>query len=180
MRTVQNIESQNWLITPAAPAVNERPPSSVNGQKWLLTLTGVALVDLKGASGSWLRETVDVYPDLKGAMNHAISRHSVPRPPGAEGRDYNTAFQVEQWAPFASLGSVFDQDQSVNAGFAVDRWRPAPFGSGKDVVTGESLGNLFAAIRVDVAVRDIDAWLHRVNYHISLLGRIRFLPHEVL
>lgn len=134
----------------------------------------------EGGGGDWFRETLQIHPDLAGAVRYAISRHSVPRPPGTENVDYQIAFQVEQWAPFAALGSVFDQNQSINAGFAVDRWRPAPFYSGTEIATGQNLGNLFAAIRVDVAVRDIDAWLHRVNYHITLLGTIRFLPPPVI
>jgi hypothetical protein len=29
---------------------------------------------------------------------------------------------------------------------------------------------------VDVAVRDTDAWLYRLSYHITLIGKIVFVP----
>jgi hypothetical protein len=81
---------------------------------------------------------------------------------------------VEQWSPFASLSSIFDQDASDNAGFAVDVWRPTPFGQVQDVLTGQLVGNIFNGIDVDVAVRDSDAWIYRVGYNITLLGKIVF------
>ena len=43
-----------------------------------------------------------------------------------------------------------------------------------DVATNASFGHIFTGIQVDLAVRDIDAILQRVSYHISLLGKIRF------
>jgi hypothetical protein len=33
---------ENWLITPAAPAVGEAPPANVSEQSFMLVLTGVA------------------------------------------------------------------------------------------------------------------------------------------
>jgi hypothetical protein len=72
------------------------------------------------------------------------------------------------------LSSIFDQDASDNAGFAVDVWRPTPFGQVQDVLTGQLVGNIFNGIDVDVAVRDSDAWIYRVGYNITLLGKIVF------
>jgi hypothetical protein len=76
---------RNWLITPAAAAVNEAPPSTISDQTWLVVLTGVAVVDLQGDNPhDWRRETLWFPPDriLKGALNYAISRYSIPLPPG--------------------------------------------------------------------------------------------------
>jgi hypothetical protein len=73
--------------------------------------------------------------------------------------------------------SVYNQGQSINSGFAVDVWRPNPFGTGTDAFTNATLNNLFSGIQVDVAVRDTDAWLYRVSwvsYNITLLGKIVF------
>ena len=54
---------QNWLITPAALAVNEAQPSSISDQKWLLVLTGVGLVDLQGNNvNDWRRENLSIFP----------------------------------------------------------------------------------------------------------------------
>ena len=38
---------------------------------------------------------------------------------------------------------------------------------------------LFNGIAVDVAVRDNDAWLFRVSYHITLLGKIVFAQVDI-
>ena len=180
MKTITEFAGQNWLITPAALAFGERQPASIKEQKWLLTLSGVAIVNLKGnnVNGEWLRETLQILPDMSGALQFAISRFSVPVPanPGyvLKGSSKVTPlFQLEEWAPFASLGSIFDKNESINAGFAVDVWRPSPFLT----LSANSLPDIkqiFQGIRVDVAVNDNDAILHRVNYHITLLGKIVF------
>ncbi|MEN1956583.1 hypothetical protein [Luteimonas changyuni] len=86
---------------------------------------------------------------------------------------------MEQWAPFAALGSMFNEHQSVNSGFAVDRWRPNPF-SPATGFNNVPLDRLFSGIQVDVAVRDTDAWLHRVSYSVVLLGKVRFSPVIIL
>jgi hypothetical protein len=166
---------QNWLITPAARAVNEAAPASISDQKWLLVLSGVGIVNMEGkTSDDWLHDEVHILPDMSGPLDYAISRWGIPRPPGTEGGNYLTGFQLDQWAPFAGLNSVFDQDQSVNAGFAVDDWRPSPFASGPDAFSGQLDGNIFTGIIADTAVRDSDAWLYRVGYNITLEGRIVF------
>jgi hypothetical protein len=175
MIEVTSFGGQNWLITPAARAVNESAPTSISNQKWLLVLSGVGLVNMRGEpSGDWLRDEVHILPDMRGPLDYAISRFSIPRPPGNEDVEYNVGFQLDLWSPFAGLGSIFDENQSVNAGFAVDDWRPSPFGSGADAFSGQPVGNIFTGIVVDAAVSDSDAWLYRLGYNITLEGRIVF------
>ena len=172
MRSLTNFAGQNWLIAPAALAANEPPPADIEGQIWLLVLTGVVSADLEGNSThQWLHETLSFMPDMAGPLNYAIDRYSLPQPSSA----FTLKFSVEQWAPFVSLSSIYDQDTSDNAGFAVDVWRPTSFTHGPDVVTNQTVGNLFSGIDVDVAVRDTDAWIYRVSYHITLLGKIVFI-----
>lgn len=175
MIEVTDFGGQNWLITPSARAVNEAAPASVSDQYWLLVLSGVAIVNLKGkTSGDWLQDQVHILPDVRGPIDYAFGRWDIPQPQGTEGLNYNVAFQLEQWSAFAGLNSVFDQDQSVNAGFAVDACRLASFIKGTTDVSGQLIGGIFAGIVVDVAVRDSDAWLFRVGYNITLEGRIVF------
>ena len=52
----------------------------------------------------------------------------------------------------------------------------------EDVMGGCSLpvGNIFIGIDVDVAVRDTDAWIFRVGYNITLLGKIVFLTNPII
>jgi len=180
-----NFAGQNWLITPAALALGESPPKSIRDQKWLLVLSGVVVANLQGDdSGTWRHQTVSFAPDLAGAddptstagpLNWAISRYSIPKPAGSVGTQYLIRFSLDEWSPFVSLGSVFDQAQSINAGFAVDVWRPHHFGSGTNVVTGQPVNNLFTGINADLAVSDSDAWLYRLSYNITLLGKIVFV-----
>jgi hypothetical protein len=169
---------QNWLITPAAAAVGETAPTSVQDQTWLLVLSGIAIVNLKGVTTSqWLEETVLLRPDPSEALQHAIARYAIPTPPGTDGLNFSTWFQVEQCAPFAALSSVFNQNESVNSGFAVNVWRPNPLETAplpRDAFSNAPLDRLFNGIQADVAVRDSDAWIYRLSYHMTLLGKIVF------
>jgi hypothetical protein len=158
---------QNWLVTPAALAVGEAPPVSIAAQKWLLVLSGVAIVDFKGTGADWQRDTLLIRPDIDAPMNHAINRFGIHRPGFAK-------FQAEQWSPFAAVSSILDLGQAVNAGFAVDVWRPE-FEVGAEAVSLAPLTQLFTGIQADVAVRDSDAFLQRVSYNMTVLGRIVFI-----
>jgi hypothetical protein len=185
MKYLTEFGGQNWLITPAALAVGEAPPASLRDQKWLLVLSGVVLANLKGdSSAQWMQQTVSFIPDMagpddpsatSGPLNWAIGRYAISKPPGVQGRDYLIRFAVEGWAPSASLGSVYNQGQSIDSGFAVDAWRPHHFGSGMDVLADRAVNNLFSGVDVDLAVRDTDAWLYRLSYNVTLLGRIVFV-----
>ena len=185
MKYLTDFAGQNWLITPAALAVGERPPASIHDQKWILFLTGVVIADLKGDSGEhWEYQTVSFTPDMagpddpsstSGPLNWAINHYSIPKPPGSPGVEYVIRFSVEEWAPFASLSSIFNQDESINSGFSVETWRPNHFGSGTDVLSKRPVNNLFSGINVDVALRDTDAWIYRLSYNITLIGKIVFV-----
>jgi len=178
MKVLTDFAGQNWLITPAALAVGENPPASIHDQKFLLVLSGVAIANLEGNSTSqYLHETLSFLPDMagpqnSGPLNWAIGRFGIPRPPN---QDATVAFSLEGWAPFVSLSSIFDQDQSINAGFAVDVWRPNHFTTGTDAFTSQPVGNIFTGINVDVAVIDTDAWIYRIGYNVTLVGKIVFL-----
>jgi hypothetical protein len=178
MKVLTNFAGQNSLITPAALAVGEPPPANIHDQNFLLTLTGVVIADLKGNSGAqWLRETLSFLPDMagpqnSGPLNWAIGRFGIPKPAG---QNFTTAFSLEEWAPFASLSSIFNKSHSINSGFEVDVWRPTHFATGTNAITHQPVGSIFTGIDVDVAVRDTDAWLFRVGYNITLLGKIVFL-----
>ncbi len=179
MPTPLPISGQNWLITPAATAVGEPAPTNISKQQWLLILSGVAVANFQGNSTAlWKAETVTILPDLAGStgsgpLNWAIGRYSIPKPPGG---GYNIGFSLdsESWVPFAALSKMIDQNQSINAGYAVELWRPTPFIGGTDAFSGASVANIFAGIDVDLSVRDSDAFIEKVSYNISLLGKIVF------
>lgn len=177
MQEIISFAGQNWLITPAALAAGEQPPQHKRDQKWLLVLSGVALTDFKGnSSAQWHHETFRVMPDVQAPMQRAINAHAIPAPTSG----WLPEFQVEQWSPCAALGSVFNQNQSINSGFAVDVWRPHTFRTVTDVFTGQTRGDIFNGVEVDVAVRDNDAMLFRISYNFTLLGRIVFSKPGVI
>jgi hypothetical protein len=172
MIDIETFAGQNWLITPAALAVNEGKPATIYGQKWLLVLSGVAVVNLQGTTGAqFLYETLVIYPAFRDPLKSAISQYAIPTPEGTEGTNYHVDFQLIQWAPFAAPSAALG---IANTGFAVNVWRPHSFRTGTDVFTGNPLNNLFDGIEVDVAVTD--TWLLRVSYNITLLGFIVFTP----
>lgn len=192
MKTLTEFTGQNWLITPAALAIGQQQPANIHDQLWVLVLTGVVKADFKGNSGDqWLSDTLSFLPDMSGPQQHgtsgplawAIDHFHIPKP-SAPPVSYAILFSLEEWAPFASLSSIFDQNQSINAGFAVNTWRPSPFlstgsqpgtgGLGNDLLTNQPVAKIFNGITVDVAVRDADAQILRIGYHITLSGRIVF------
>jgi hypothetical protein len=177
---------QNWLITPAALAVGESPPRTILDQKWLLVLSGVVLANRQGNSNAaWLSETVTFIPGKsislgllpnEGPLNYAINHYSIPRP-SQDPKDYTVVFSLEDfsWAPFASLSAIFDQAQSINAGYAVEVWRPHHFMNAvKYPDVTQPIHRIFTGINVDIGIRDNDAFILKLGYHITLLGRIAF------
>ena len=166
---ITNFAGQNWTITPEALAVNEPPPASISAQKFLLVLTGVAIVELQGNS----TETVTLLPDIVSPLNYAVNRYGIPRPAGV---NTTPAINLEQWAPFAAVSSstVFELGGAA-LGFAVNDWRPTHFLHTVDAY-GQAVNSIFTGIDVDLAVAGTGANLQRLSYHITLLGTIVFLP----
>jgi hypothetical protein len=92
--------------------------------------------------------------------------------------DYLIRFSIEEWVPFVAPNAMFNESQSMNCGFAVDVWRPNHFGSGTDVLTNLPVNNIFSGINADLAVREKDAWLHRLATVLPCLGRsFLWRPH---
>jgi len=184
VKYLRDFAGQNWVITPAPLAAGESRPSSIHDQKWLLVLSGVVIADLRGEDGEWGHQTVSFMPDMagpddpdstSGPLNWAINQYSIPKPAGSPGRDYLIRFSVEEWVPFVTPNAMFNESQAMNCGFAVDIWRPNHFGSGTDVLTNLQVNNIFSGINADLAVREKDAWLYRLGYSITLLGKIVFV-----
>jgi hypothetical protein len=184
MKYINQYGVQNYVITPIASAVNQPLPTSISDQKWQLILSGVAIADLKCVSSNdWSGETLQLHPDIKSPIQHAISVFgvSIPKdPPYVVEGDGSIAylFNVDQYTIMAALGSIFDKNTSINAGFAVDSWRPVPF-KNLTAAGAPTLSRIFQGILIDVATRDIDAYLYRVNFQINLIGKIVFAKSTV-
>ena len=177
MKFLTNFAGQNWLITPAALAVppHDHPPANIHDQKWLLVLSGVVLADLKGnSSAQWLHETLSFIPDMagpsnSGPLNWAISQFTIPKPPGPPS-GYNIVFSLVEWAPFASLSSIFNQNQSINSGASLWTCGVPTTSRVGQVLSHATVTQIFTGIDVDVAVRDTDASILKLGYNITLLG----------
>ncbi len=111
---IRNV-ANSWVIVPAPWRVNA--PPRADEQKWLMTLTGIADINFRGNStNAWLHETFNLYLDWPSPVSSAYGK----KPPSG----YNLVFQAEQWAPFATINSIYDVAQSIDAGYAVDSCKP--------------------------------------------------------
>jgi len=127
MPTITSYAGQNWLITPVALAENEAKPNSISDQKWLLLLTGVAVVNLAGGDEVYNAETITIFPDVNSPLNWAIAKWAIPVPKVSNG-GVSPVFSLEEWAPFAAVSSQVDAHGGGTVfGFGVDAWRPTPF-----------------------------------------------------
>jgi hypothetical protein len=177
MRQVTNFAVQNWLITPAALSVSETPPATIADQKFVLVLSGVGVVDyeFEVAPVWWSKEDFLFLPDLQAPLTWAAATHAIPRPGGDVGLTYHVAFQVDQHASAAGLGSIYSDHDDGHFGYAVDQWRLNPHHSAADV-DGVQRARLFTGVQVELAMHTDKQTLYRVHYHFTLLGRIVFLP----
>lgn len=108
-------------------------------------LTGVFVVNLMGSSQNWLRQRIYL---------------SIPIPALPQGY----GLHIEQWAPLFTLTSIYNRDNSVNNGDAIDNFDLSSRVT--DSNYGESSANFYA----DVAIRDSDAFIYRIGYNITLIG----------
>lgn len=130
-----------WIITP------------LSSGKWMLVLSGVVIVNFTTVQHTgWRHERVQIIPNLPLAYAKGMDP-----PPGSE-----YLFNVEQYATYGGLSSIFDKAASIDAGFAVDASRP--------IFTGNS--RLLRGIELDIATHDRDASLLRVNYQLTAVGVI--------
>lgn len=66
MKTITQYAVQNYMITPASHPVNQPLPQTINDQKWHISLSGVAIADLKCESNSdWSGETLQLFPNIR-------------------------------------------------------------------------------------------------------------------
>jgi hypothetical protein len=161
-----NFPVANWVMIPAPWRLDAPTPTAVE-QKWVMFLSGVAIVDFRGTRTSdWDRETLKLKLDTRPAIEST----------GAQARpNRELGFQVEQWAPFATINSIVDKNQAINAGFAVDSFSPILTSEGV-----EEISQIFYGLDVQAAIRDNDAILHRIGYQVTMLGRIvQFTPRPI-
>jgi hypothetical protein len=119
----------------------------LNGEV-LFALSGIIRTETKGDSQNWLGVPITCKIDI-------------PTLPQGQG------FFIYYHAPFAALNSVFNQNQSINSGHSVNTCKL------KEVNPDGNFGSNTITLELGLAVRDNDAYLHRVGFNIMLAGVIR-------
>lgn len=153
-------DGQNWLITPAVS-----PNAQTHTQLWLVVLSGVAVLKTTANATGY---TIIINPDVTGPINYAINNFGAPKlPVGSQ-----LYLQLEQWAPYAAVGSIFDEAQSTDAGFDLNTWRLNPFQTIKDATTGLEFSQIFTGMQVDITARQTGTMIFRLPYNITLIAQI--------
>jgi hypothetical protein len=121
---------------------------NIDGGKVYYALSGVFITNLKGQDQNWLNEQI--------TLTIPIDITSI-----------ESALHIEQWVPFFTMNSVYNQDEAVNSGHAVDSFD----------ITGleadENFGQTTVSFLVNTAVRDSDAYLYRIGYNVALTGTLK-------
>jgi hypothetical protein len=75
------------------------------------------------------------------------------------GRTFTTT-QFKKAVATAALASISNADHAVNAGWAVDKVTARRASSGK------------VELVMDLAIRDVDGYIHRVGYEVNVLAKL--------
>ena len=139
------IVSRHWLRMPA-------PDAGADFE--LFIFTGIAVLSrTKGAGTSWEKGTVLINANYSNVVS----------------RDH--AIQPRHWTVDVHLASIFNADVANNTGWAIDAFsldRRTNNLGGRNVVVAHGM----LQITTKVAVRDIDAYIHRLSYHVTILGKV--------
>jgi hypothetical protein len=120
----------------------------------------------KGAPGTaWHRETVNIYPLTSRAFNDP---NMINLPPPAPGMAWRAS--LEAWVVDGSLASIGNDGPANYAGWAIDRFGTIP-AAPSDVVD-------HILLYYDLACRDVDGWIYRLNYYVNFIARLsQYQPH---
>jgi len=169
---------QNWLIVPASPLSASGDHSN---QKWLLTLTGVHIINLHGNStrqdsSDSITERVEILPDIQSPLTFALNTYGIPHP-GSSQRAVPFFNLDPGCAPLAIVNSAFSVVEAVpnpriGAGISVDSLETVTE-TATDVF-GNTVTSLFSGVAAAVRARNFTQ-INRVSYFFTLLGQIVFL-----
>jgi hypothetical protein len=137
----------NWVIVPG-------PGSSQpdKNQKWLMTLTGLADINFSGDYTNENRsEDFLLYLDFRSPLKYAYGQ--IPS-------GYELLFRPEQWAPFATINSIYIRG---------DDWAGAYVGSCKLLLDGS---RNFLGLTFPVNLYGPRTYFNNVGFQVTMLGRI--------
>ena len=147
--TTDKTTSRHWLRMPA-------PDAGANFE--LFIFSGIGIFNkLKGTGSAWEGGDSFIQADFSNVIseNHAIlTRH---------------------WTVDVHLASIFNFKVANNTGWSVNDFslmrETNPSGGPQIAVVGGIL-----RIKTKIAVRDIDAFIHRLSFHVTILGKV--IDHE--
>jgi hypothetical protein len=121
----------------------------------------------RGAPGTaWHRETVNIYPLTTSAFG---PRSLINLPQAAPGMAWRAS--LEEWAVDGSLASIGNDGPANYAGWAIDRSGTIP-AAPSDVID-------HILLYYDLACRDVDGWIFRLNYYVNFIARLSQYPMNV-
>jgi hypothetical protein len=124
------------------------------GDRTYVGLTGVVLATLRGTSEEqWRGETFRISVSLRNAAVDA-------------GFPSTHWFRAVHWTAFATLSSIFNDEEANDAGWAVNAFR----------LEDPPLLRGAAPLIVETAVRDTDGFILRLGYNIAMLGTFEPSP----
>jgi hypothetical protein len=133
-------KSQHWVNIP------------ITNDRNLLTTAGVVI----------LKDNQDNYQGLTSdEWRHDRLRLKILIPDYV--RPSGKVFQIEQWAPFITINAIFNKDEAINAGWAVDEFDM--------IIPDDKILNGYVEMYADIAVRDSDGILYRLGYTLSMTGK---------
>jgi hypothetical protein len=133
-----------------------------------IDLTGIALLALEG-NASWVRKTLKVV--LRGRkVENLLNLGALPQ-------DHHWEVQPVMWTVSAAPASILDLGTAVNAGWAVDTCDTA-WDLGEPSSTANLLGDI--PLYMNLAVRDTDAILYRVQFDFRAVGNLREVEDPVI
>lgn len=145
VETSNNTRSRHWLRMPA--------PEVGSGYE-LFIFTGIAIFEkLKGTGSSW----------EGGEAGISANYQNVFSP--------NQAILPKHWTVDVQLASIFNAGVANNTGWSVNEYSLVRvtngLGGGKVAVPSGRL-----VLDSKIAVRDSDAYIHRLSYNVTILGKV--------
>lgn len=141
------ISSRHWLAFKTADKFQRNPI-------WYVSVTGIALLGnfAKGTGSTWKGHDLLIDVDISKPFDKIKA--------SATGLIFGTpVLRSVHWTVQAGLNSIFNQSKAVNSGHAVDSFQ---------LIDPQQLTNT-ATIKCALAVRDVDAFIHRVGFKLNLL-----------
>lgn len=117
---------------------------------WHWILTGIVDVHIKGSGKTWAYHQVRIDLELPGIGENYV--------------------KIQQWAPFVTLNTIFNEGEASFAGWGVKSFKVLPPGGFEVVKQGFLLRNI--VIACDIAVRDSDGIIEELGYIVHIVGEV--------